>query len=166
MSATLDWSHDLEPISRRIETQAERDGSVSLADVFSIFRTHLVLAAGAWSTRVLDAQDGERTSKSAIRVAGVEVASVAAEGYPGRRPLHQVSSKRKGCARRWASTPARRGVAATAWMTMRPVRARSCSVKTVEAVCQPDFPHLRPPGPPVRRREFIARVAHPGNTIT
>ena len=74
VSAVLDWQHDLEPISRRIATQAERDGSVSLADVFSIFRTNLVLAAGGLVlARVLDAQDGERTSKSAIRVAGVEV---------------------------------------------------------------------------------------------
>ena len=74
VSAVLDWSHDLEPISRRIATQAERDGSVSLADVFSIFRTNLVLAVGGLVlARVLDAQDGERTSKSAIRVAGVEV---------------------------------------------------------------------------------------------
>ena len=74
VSATLDWAHDLEPISRRIATQAERDGSVSLADVFSIFRTNLVLAAGGLVlARVLDAQDGERTSRSAIRVAGVEV---------------------------------------------------------------------------------------------
>ena len=74
VSATLDWAHDLEPISRRIAAQAERDGSVSLADVFSIFRTNLVLAAGGLVlARVLDAQDGERTSKSAIRVAGVEV---------------------------------------------------------------------------------------------
>ena len=74
VSAILDWQHDLEPISRRIATQAERDGSVSLADVFSIFRTNLVLAAGGLVlARVLDAQDGERTSKSAIRVAGIEV---------------------------------------------------------------------------------------------
>ena len=74
VSATLDWQHDLEPISRRIATQAERDGSVSLADVFSIFRTNLVLAAGGLVlARVLDAQDGERTSRSAIRVAGIEV---------------------------------------------------------------------------------------------
>ena len=74
VSAVLDWQHDLEPISRRIATQAERDGSVSLADVFSIFRTNLVLAAGGLVlARVLDAQDGERTSKSAIRVAGIEV---------------------------------------------------------------------------------------------
>ena len=74
VSAVLDWAHDLEPISRRIAAQAERDGSVSLADVFSIFRTNLVLAAGGLVlARVLDAQDGERTSKSAIRVAGVEV---------------------------------------------------------------------------------------------
>ena len=74
VSAVLDWSHDLEPISRRIAAQAERDGSVSLADVFSIFRTNLVLAAGGLVlARVLDAQDGERTSRSAIRVAGVEV---------------------------------------------------------------------------------------------
>ena len=74
VSATLDWAHDLEPISRRIAAQAERDGSVSLADVFSIFRTNLVLAAGGLVlARVLDAQDGERTSKSAIRVAGIEV---------------------------------------------------------------------------------------------
>ena len=74
VSAVLDWSHDLEPISRRIATQAERDGSVSLADVFSIFRTNLVLAAGGLVlARVLDAQDGERTSRSAIRVAGIEV---------------------------------------------------------------------------------------------
>ena len=74
VSATLDWAHDLEPISQRIAAQAERDGSVSLADVFSIFRTNLVLAAGGLVlARVLDAQDGERTSRSAIRVAGVEV---------------------------------------------------------------------------------------------
>jgi len=74
VSAVLDWQHDLAPISRRIATQAERDGSVSLADIFSIFRTNLVLAAGGLVlARVLDAQDGERTSKSAIRVAGIEV---------------------------------------------------------------------------------------------
>ena len=74
VSATLDWSHDLEPVSRRIAAQAERDGSVSLADVFSIFRTNLVLAAGGLVlARVLDAQSPERKSRSAISVAGVEV---------------------------------------------------------------------------------------------
>ena len=74
VSATLDWAHDLAPISRRIEKRAEKDGSVSLIDVFTMIRTDLVLAAGGLVlARVLDAQDGERTSKSAIRVAGVEV---------------------------------------------------------------------------------------------
>jgi hypothetical protein len=74
VSATLDWQHDLEPISRRIERRAEKEGSVSLIDVFTMIRTDLVLAAGGLVlARVLDAQDGERTSKSAIRVAGVEV---------------------------------------------------------------------------------------------
>ena len=74
VSAVLDWSHDLEPISRRIEKRAAKEGSVSLIDVFTMIRTDLVLAAGGLVlARVLDAQDGERTSKSAIRVAGVEV---------------------------------------------------------------------------------------------
>jgi hypothetical protein len=74
VSAVLDWQHDLEPISRRIERRAEKEGSVSLIDVFTMIRTDLVLAAGGLVlARVLDAQDGERTSKSAIRVAGVEV---------------------------------------------------------------------------------------------
>ena len=73
VSAVLDWAHDLEPISRRIERRAEKEGSVSLIDVFTMIRTDLVLAAGGLVlARVLDAQDGERTSKSAIRVAGVE----------------------------------------------------------------------------------------------
>ena len=74
VSVTLDWAHDLEPISRRIEKRAAKEGSVSLIDVFTMIRTDLVLAAGGLVlARVLDAQDGERTSKSAIRVAGVEV---------------------------------------------------------------------------------------------
>ena len=74
VSATLDMAHDLAPISRRIERRAEKEGSVSLIDVFTMIRTDLVLAAGGLVlARVLDAQDGERTSKSAIRVAGVEV---------------------------------------------------------------------------------------------
>ena len=74
VSAVLDWAHDLAPISRRIEKRAEKEGSVSLIDVFTMIRTDLVLAAGGLVlARVLDAQDSERTSKSAIRVAGVEV---------------------------------------------------------------------------------------------
>ena len=108
VSAVLDWSHDLEPISRRIATQAERDGSVSLADVFSIFRTNLVLAAGGLVlARLLDAQDGERTSKSAIRVAGVEVDLLrpkatldglgdrSPDSSSARRPRRLVSTRRR-----------------------------------------------------------------------
>lgn len=74
VSATLDWAHDLAPISEHIARQAETSGSVSLKDVFSIFKTNLVLGvAGLMLARVLDAQDSERTSKSAISVGGIEV---------------------------------------------------------------------------------------------
>jgi len=70
--ASLDWEHDLAPLSRRVAALAAADGSVSVAALFDMVKGDLALrAATAVLARALD--DRNATSRSSITVAGVDV---------------------------------------------------------------------------------------------
>ena len=101
---------------------------MSLIDVFTMIRTDLVLAAGGLVLARGPRRAGRRTDvETAIRVAGVEVdllqaaATWMAWATASPRFVERKAAETLGLDPRGGGG----GVAATAWMTMRPVRSRS-----------------------------------------